>query len=352
MPVITHSRPSLGLPEFRSVWAVLQSHQLGAGPWVRRFERAFAAHLGLRGAVAVSSGTAALHLALLALGIRPGDEVLIPSFACVAVWQAVRVAGAVPRLVDVEPDTFNLCPVDLRRRVTPRSRAVIVTHAFGFPADVRAIGRVGVPLVEDCAQALGATDHGRPVGTVGRVAVCSFYATKMIATGEGGMLVSQDAAVLARARDLRAYHDKSPDRVRYNYRMSDLAAALGVAQLGRLPQFIARRRALAARYRRAWRGLPVAHPVVAPSTAPVFYRYVVRVREGRVDRVVAAAAARGVTCARPVPVPLHRAFGIAGYAGAEAAWCRAVSVPIYPALEEPEVGRVLAVMQAVLRRVA
>ncbi|HLE42853.1 MAG TPA: aminotransferase class I/II-fold pyridoxal phosphate-dependent enzyme, partial [Methylomirabilota bacterium] len=221
--------------------AAVASGQIAQGPRVAEFERAMAARLEARGGVAVSSGTAALHLALLALGVGPGDEVLVPSYACAALLHAVRAAGAVPRPVDVDPATFNLDPDAAKRASSARTRALIAVHAFGLPADLEPLRALGVPVVEDAAQALGARCGRRPVGGLGEVGVLSFYATKLMTTGEGGMLVSGDARLLAAARDLREYDEKPDDRPRFNYKLTDLAAALGLAQLARLDGFLARR---------------------------------------------------------------------------------------------------------------
>jgi dTDP-4-amino-4,6-dideoxygalactose transaminase len=327
---------------------VLGSGHVAQGPRVEAFEQAIAARLGVAGAVAVSSGTAALHLALLALGVGAGDDVLIPSFTCAALLHAVRAAGATPRPVDVDPATFNLDPDAARRAHTSRTRAVVAVHAFGLPADVAALGTLGLPVVEDAAQALGATYRGRPVGALGQVGVLSFYATKLMTTGEGGMLVSDDRQLLAAARDLREYDEKTEDRARFNYKTTDLAAALGLAQLGRLPGFLAARQALAARYRTALGHAPLAHPAVPDDRAHAYHRYVVK---GRVpaERWLPALEAAGVQARRPVFRPLHRYLGLPGFPGAEEAWARAVSLPIYPTLTPGELARVVAAVEAALR---
>src|SRR5579883_2046260 len=185
-----------------------------------------------------------------------GDEVLMPSYTCVAVTNAVRYVGATPALADIDPHTYNLDAGDARRRLTAATRAVIVPHMFGLPADMDPLTEWGIPVIEDCAQTLGATYRGRRVGGFGTVSICSFYATKLLTTGEGGMLLSDSDTLVRRARDLRDYDDRADATLRYNYKMTDFQAALGVSQLGRLPQFLARREALAARYEAALRGLP------------------------------------------------------------------------------------------------
>ncbi|MBI3003320.1 MAG: DegT/DnrJ/EryC1/StrS aminotransferase family protein, partial [candidate division NC10 bacterium] len=305
-PLIPHSRPSLGPAEVEAVAAVLRSGQVAQGPEVAAFEAEVAARMGLRGGAAVSSGTAALHLALLALKVGRGDAVLIPSYTCAALLQAVRLAGAEPVLADVNPESGNLDPAAARRARTPRCRVLVPVHSFGWPADVEALRDLGLPIIEDCAQALGATAAGRPVGSRGEAAVCSFYATKVIAAGEGGMVLSDRPELLAVARDLRAY-DEAPDpRLRFNYKMTDIQAALGRAQLGRLDDLLARRAAIAATYRKALAEAPVALPPEVPGR--IYHRFVVRV-PGGVEGQLDAFARRGIGCRRPVHTPLHRLLG-------------------------------------------
>jgi len=345
--VIPHSRPSLGEGEAEAVAAVLRSGYLAQGPEVAAFEAEVAARMGLRGGVAISSGTAALHLALLALPAGAGDGVVLPSYTCGALLHAVRLAGAEPILADVDPATGGLDPEAARRARTSRCRALILVHPFGWPADVEALRSLGVPIIEDCAQALGATAGARPVGSRGEAAVCSFYATKLIATGEGGMLLSDRPEVLTLARDLRSY-DEAPDaRLRFNYKMTDLQAAVGRVQLSRLTEFLARRTAIAAAYRRALADAPVALPPEVPGR--IYYRFVVRV-PGGAGAALEAFARQGIACRRPVHTPLHRLLGRDGFPGAEEAWRTSLSLPCSPALTDGEVSRVAEAARAVLGR--
>ncbi len=346
-PVIPHSRPSLGAAEAKAAAAVLRLGQVAQGPEVAAFEAEVAARMGLRGGVAVASGTAALHLALLALKVGPGDAVLLPSYTCAALLHAVRLAGAEPVLADVDPATGNLDPEAARRARTPHCRALILVHAFGLPADAEALRGLGLPIVEDCAQALGATAGGRPVGSRGEMAICSFYATKVIATGEGGMLLSDRPEVLAVARELRAY-DEAPDaRLRFNYKMTDLQAAVGRVQLGRLPELLGRRAAIAETYGKALDDAPVSLPAEVPGR--IYYRFVIRV-PGGAEAALQAFAGRGITCRRPVHTPLHRLLGKEGFPGAEEAWRTSLSLPCAPALTDGEVTRVAEAARAILGR--
>lgn len=337
---IPHSRPSVGEADLPGLADVLRSGVIAQGPQVAAFEQAIAELVGVTGGVATSSGTAALHLALLALHMREGDEVLLPTYACSALLHAIRAVKAVPRLVDCDPHTFNMDPEAARKACSARVKALIVIHSFGLPAEMDSLQALGLPLIEDGAQALGATYGGRPVGSLGDVAVFSFYATKLMTTGEGGMVLSNDEAALARARDLRAYDEKEDDTPRFNYKLTDLQAALGLAQLQRLPGFLARRAAIASGYRQRLQDLPLSLPFAPPDRERIYYRYVVsgpRPAEQYLDRLQAS----GVEARRPVFRPLHRYLGVDGFPGAEEAWAKAVSLPLYPALSDEEVERVV-----------
>lgn len=339
--LIPHSRPTLGAAEARSVMKVVQSGQLAQGPEVASFEDEMSDRTGVEGAVAVNSGTSALHLGLLALGIGPGDEVLVPSYVCRALLNAVRYTGGTARLVDVDPDSFNIDPDRVGKALTKRSRAVIVPHLFGLPAELRALRALGVPIIEDCAHAIGASYRGKPVGTFGIFSFCSFYATKLMTSGEGGMILSRSQKILDRVRSLREYDRKSSPALSFNYKMTDLQAAIGRVQLKRLPAFIARRKALAGRYNAALAGLPIQIPGVYPDRDHCYYRYVIRVKGG-LRPALERFRKRGISCERPVFRPLHHLTGQRGFPGTEHVFRRAISVPLYPSLSDREVERILS----------
>lgn len=338
---IPHSRPTLGDADVQAVASVLRSGFIAQGAKVVAFERGLAKTLGVRGGVAVSSGTAALHLALLALGVGVGDEVLLPTYACSALLHAVRAVSAVPRFVDSDPQSFNMDPEAARKACSPRAKALIVVHSFGLPAELDSLKELGLPLIEAGAQALGAAYGGRPVGSIGDAAVFSFYATKLITTGEGGMLLSNDERILAEGRDLREYDQKEDDRPRFNYKMTDLQAALGLAQLEQLRRFLERRKAIASRYRERLQALPLQLPLHPPDRVHVYYRYVVT-GPSPADHYLGRLEALGVEARRPVFRPLHHYLGVQGFPGAEEAWEKAVSLPLYPSLLDEEVERVAA----------
>ncbi len=346
--MVPHSRPWITAADIRAVARVLRSGRLAQGLEVARFEAEVGGRLGLPPGVAVSSGTAALHLALVGLGVGPGDEVILPSYVCVAPLHAVEYVGAVPRLADVDPATYNLDPADVRRRLTRRTRAIIVPHQFGLPAELEGLLGLGVPVIEDCAQAVGARYRDRPVGTLGAVSILSFYATKLLTTGEGGMLLSRDRRLLDRVRDRRDYDERPRHAVRYNYKLTDFQAALGRSQWRRLPAMLARRAAIAGRYRRAWADLPITLPAPAKGSSHAYHRFVIGVPTGAA-RLASRLAGLRVTARPPVYRPIHLTLGLEGFPGATQAYRHALSVPLYPALTSREEGTVIRALRQVLR---
>ena len=330
---------------------VLRSGQIAGGPAVAQFERGMAAYLGLPGAVAVTSGTVAIELALRALGVGSGDNIILPSYLCSAPWLAVQRVGAQARIVDIDPETYNLDPQKVRRARTSRTKAVIVPHLFGLPADLTALQSLDLPLIEDCAQTLGATEQGRSVGTVGILTVCSFYATKLLCTGEGGMVLSHDADLLERVRALREY-DQAPslDAASFNCKMTDLQGAMGLSQLNQLGTFLDQRAALAAVYRESLPAGTFSLPVVPHGRSHSYYRFVVRLPKGlqsadEFTAYLSRVARRGVQCRKPVFRPLHRYLEMTEYPASDEADRSAISLPIYPSLTEAEVRQVSQILQ-------
>ena len=263
--------------DVRAVLDCLESGWLTMGPRTQAFEDALERYVGAGNAVTVSSGTAALHLACLAAGVGPGDEVIVPSFTFVASASAARYAGAEPVLCDVRgPQDFNIDPGDVARRITPRTRAVVAVHFCGYPADVNALRALcdehGLTLIEDCAQAIGARidDAGRQVGTVGELGAFSFFSKKQLCVGEGGMVTTADEALAERVRLLRSHaltsstwdrhHEHAPAYdvvdVGFNYRLDEPRAALGLSRLARLRDSIAARRATVRAYRERLADVP------------------------------------------------------------------------------------------------
>ena len=347
-PFIPHSRPSLGETEAKAVAEVVRGGWIAQGRQVAAFEQAMAKVTGQAQGVAVSSGTAALYLALTAIGIGSGDEVVIPSYVCTALWHAVRLTGSKPVLVDIEPVTYQPSPQAVAGALTRRTKAVIVPHMFGLPADIETLKSHGIPVIEDCAQTLGGTARGTPVGSAGNLAICSFYATKLLTAGEGGMILGRDESLMSRVRALRQYDEPDAPDQAFNYKMTDIQAALGLCQVARLESFLARRRTIAARYHEAVRQAGLTPPLVPAGLEHGYFRYVVRMPHPVGPALDRAARTLGIGCRRPVDPPIHRYLGLSGFPETDAAWERALSIPLYPALTDHEVDRVIGALPAIL----
>ena len=348
--MIPIARPQMGEEEKQRVWDAMASGMLAQGPRVAEFEERFAAMVGVPHAVATSSGTTALHLALLGYGIGPGHEVITVPFTFFASATSVLHTGARPVLVDVREDDFTI-DVDLvEAAITPRTRAVMPVSLYGQPADMPAIEAVaerhGLAVVEDAAQAHGAAIGDRCSGSWGAGAF-SFYPTKNMTTGEGGMVTTADAELAGRMRLLREHGMKvryHHDIVGYNFRMTDLAAAIGLAQLPKLAGFNERRRAIAARYDAELRG--VVTPVVRPGVTHVYHQYTIRVA-GR-DAFAERLKERGVGSAIYYPIPVHRqkpflalGHGDERYPVTERLTEQVLSIPVHPSLTDGEVATVI-----------
>lgn len=346
--MIPHSRPSIAEKDIQGVINVLQSGNLVQGEQVVHFEEELASFVGVHSAVAVSSGTAALHLALLTLDIKSGDEVIIPSFVCTALLNAVRYVDAKPVLADIDEYHFNMDAEDVRRRLTPRTRAIIVPHLFGQAADLDKLITLGVPIIEDCAQSLGSLYRGKMTGSFGILSVFSFYATKLMATGEGGMVASDNPALVERIRDLRDYDEKDDDRLRYNYKMTDIQATLGRTQLRQLPGFLEKRRAIAGRYDRKLQEMGLEIPRQQGDRTHIYFRYVIRHNQS--ESIIRALNALDIACRRPIHKPLHHHLGFNDLPITENIWREALSIPIYPALNEAEISKIVSSLNTLCKK--
>lgn len=288
------------------------------GAFVKRFESEFSAYIGVSGAISVSNGTTALHLALAALGLGPGDEVIVPDLTFAATINAVLYVGATPVLADVTRDTWAVDPVELNKLITPRTKAIIPVHLYGQPAEMKEIKAIAekhnLLIIEDAAEALGSLYHGAHVGSFGDAAIFSFYGNKLITTGEGGMVVFKDHVVAARARKLRD-HGMEPNRrywhtaLGFNYRLTNLQAAIGVAQLEQIEKFIARKIEIAESYRKILSPIEmIRQPFVRQNIRNVYWLYsiVLEAKGSRInrDKLIAQLLTKGIET-RPLFYPLH-----------------------------------------------
>lgn len=345
--------PDVGAEELAAVAEVLESGMLTMGAKVPELEELVAAACGVPHAVAVSSGTAALHLAVLALGIGPGDEVVVPAYTFPATANAVELCGAKAVLCDVDPGTFNLDLARLPAALSPRTKAVLAVHLFGRPLDWDALAELvpdGVALVEDAAGALGASYGGRPCGSLGILGCLSFHPRKIVTTGEGGAVTSADAELADAVRRLR--HHGIATRGEFdipqpglNYRLADILCAVGIPQLRRLEELHAARSRVAAGYTERLCGL-VATPDAEPGDRHGWQAYVVSL--DRRDEALAALRAQGIE-AQIGTYALHRlsAYRDQGaFPGADAAFERALALPFHTKLTDADLDRVAAALAA------
>lgn len=337
------SKPYIGDEEKQAVMEVLESGMLAQGPRVAELEGHFAEVCGTRNAVATSSGTTALHMALLAHGIGPGDEVITTPFTFIASVNSILFVGASPVFVDIEEDTFNIDPALVQAALTPRTKAVMPVHLYGQPCDMDAIMSIaqehGLIVIEDSAQAIGATYRGKPAGSFG-TGVFSLYATKNVMSGEGGMITTDDEAVAEYCRMVRNHGMKRRyyhEMLGYNYRMSDLHAAIGLAQMDRFEEMTQKRRENAAYLSANINS--VITPKVGPDVEHVWHQYTVRVDRGRDrDTAVIQLNEAGVGTGIFYPVPVHKQGYMRDIVGdihlpvAEQMAMEVISLPVHPHL--------------------
>jgi perosamine synthetase len=376
-PVLPYGRQWIDETDIAAVAEVLRSDWLTTGPAVPRFEEAVSKFVGARYGVAVSSGTAALHTAMYAAGIGPGDEVIVPPITFAATANAVVFQGGTPVFADVDADTLLLDAVAVEARITPRTKAIVAVDYAGQPCDYDALGalatRHGLVLVADACHSLGGTYRGRPVGTLADLTVFSFHPVKHITTGEGGMVATDDPAMAGRMRRFRNHGIGTDHQQRsqagswfyemedlgYNYRLSDIQCALGTSQLRKLPDWTRRRQEIASRYDAAFQGSGSWQPLGArPEIGHARHLYVMKVAPD-MDRNTAFQALReegiGVNV-HYIPVHLHpfyrRKFGTGPglCPRAEQAYPRILSLPIYPRMGEEDVDRVIEAARRVAGR--
>jgi len=344
--IIPHSRPLLSDSDIKAVISVLKAGQLSQGQKVREFEKKLSSFIGKKEAVAVSSGSAALHLALLALDIKKSDEVIIPSFVCSAVLNSVNYTGATPVLVDIDPLTFNMSVEATKRAVTRKTKAIILPHMFGCPAEIDKLSELGISVIEDCAQSIGANFKGQRAGSFGLLSVFSFYATKVIAAAEGGMVLSDSEDLISRIKDLREYDNKDDYILRYNYKMTDIQATLGLSQLSFLEKFIERRREIAARYFQEFKNCDFILPVWKEGNDHIYYRFVIKTK-GTSSEYIEKFHQKKVMCRRPVYIPLHIYLNLPGFPHTQEVWHKTISIPLYPSLREDEIEKIIAAVKEI-----
>jgi perosamine synthetase len=363
--------------DIEAVVKVLRSDFLTMGPTIPAFEQAVAEYVGAEYAVAVNSGTAALHASTHAARIGPGDEVIVPILTFAASSNCVIYQGGTPVFADVLPDTLNIDPADVERKITPRTKAIVAVDYTGMPCDYRSLRvlaeKYKLLIIEDAAHALGARYQGHSVGSINELTTFSFHPVKHITTGEGGMIVTDDKEMATRMRNFRSQGVDLDFRARtekiswiyevvdlgYNYRLSDLGAALGLRQMGKLNAWLARRREIAKRYLEAFADLPeIVPPVSQDGCESAWHLYLLRLNlkflsVGRAD-VFKALYAEGLGVnVHYIPVPWHPYYQRLGYRKGEwpvgeEAYEQIISIPIFPAMTDEDVEQVITAVKKVI----
>jgi perosamine synthetase len=369
LPLIPITKPELGEEEAQAAAHAIRTGWIAQGPLVAEFERAVAERLGVAHVVMTSNCTTSLHLALLCAGIGPGDAVIVPSFTFIATANAVLHAGGTPVFVDIDPRTYNIDPAKIEAAITPHTKAIIPVDQIGLAADLDAVGEIAerhnLKVIEDAAPALGATYRGKPVGAISPITCFSFHPRKSITSGEGGAIATNDADVAARARVLRSHGASVSDLARhsastviieayeelgYNYRMTDIQAAVGIEQLKKLDNIMARRGRLAERYNTLLANIDGITPPYAPEEAPHTYQsYCVRLdpertvaRDMVMERMLelGIATRRGVMAIHEEPYYVNR-FGHISLPETEAATRNTLLLPLFASMTEAEQDRVI-----------
>jgi len=372
-PTIPLSSPDVTEAEIEAVAETLRSPQLSLGPRLTEFEATFTHLTGVAHAVAVSSGTAGLHLAMLALGIGVGDEVIVPSFTFIAAANAIRYVGATPVFVDIDGLTLNLSPVAVGRAINPRTRAIVAVHTFGVPANMPALvtlaRRHNLALIEDACEALGATIDSQPIGSFGDIAVFAFYPNKQITTGEGGMVVTRNSDIATQMRSLRNQGRASTDswlqhtEIGYNYRLSEIACTLGIGQMHRLAAILDRREEIASAYRQHLSAedrltLPI-HELSGRRIS--WFVYVVRLADGFTarhrDQVIRELEQAGIDCARYfAPIHLQPAYAdfpvAANLPLTESVASRTIALPFFNRINDSQIIAVCETLKLAIRRIS
>ena len=349
--MIRHSKPSVVEEKkmIKILMDIFSTRQFSEGKYTTLFEKNLCEVFGMEHAIVVSSGTAALHLALLSLGIGKGMDVIIPAFCCSAVLNAVLYTGARPVIVDVNPDEFNISYEEVKKNITKKTKAVIIPHMFGYPAkDTQEIVKLGIPVIEDTAQSIGAKIDGALVGSFGKLNILSFYATKMLTTfGEGGAVLTNDEKLYKKIMDLKSYDKKEKFCLRFNYKITEIQSAMGLLQLKNLETFIIKRKKIYEIYKnrlKNCKSIRIYEP--KDNIYPVYYRFIIQFeKEVDLDKIIKKFMDYKIEVARPVFIPLDKYYyGKFVCKNSERFYKTTISIPIYPELSKKEVQKILNVV--------
>lgn len=354
--MIPIAKPFIGEEEIQAVSKVMRSGMIASGEEVTLFEKEFAEFCGTKEAIATNNGTTALHTGLLVCGIRPGDEVIVPSFTFIATATSVSMCGAHPVMVDISEDSFGISPDAIIEAITPKTKAVMGVHLFGHPCNIPAIMDIceehQLFFIEDCAQAHGATYSGKQVGSFGSLGCFSFYPTKNMTTGEGGIITTNDSSLAAHARKLINHGQEKKylhTEIGYNYRMTNICAAIGRVQLKKIDSINSARMGNAAYYSKNLCHSDIITPQTLNQCSHVFHQYVIRVKDGKRDDLASWLLKHDIGSAVHYPVPVHEQPVFSGLSNPPCPVSsrlaqEVLSLPVYPGLSEDELNYICNVI--------
>lgn len=332
--VIFHSQPTIDADDIASVTEVLQSKHLEDGKVVRDLEEFATKYFKKEYAIAVASGFSAIHLALIALGINKNDEVILPSYSCSALLNPILLLGGKPIIVDVEKNSFNLSLSTIESHITKNTKAIIVPHIFGFPAKIDELQTLNIPIIEDCAQAIGGEYKNQKLGTIGHLGVLSFYASKMITSGDGGLIITDNPDYQKTIQNYRYYgHKRMHNFVAYNYHLTNLPAALALSQFKKLESFVFKRKQIAIIYDNYFKENPNIRIDFTNKEDACYYRYPVMLNT-ELEIVKSKMEQKGIQCGYGVLEGLHQRINLksSNFPNTESNLKTILSLPIYPTL--------------------
>jgi perosamine synthetase len=354
--MIPHSKPTITEKKviLENIKKILNAEYLSENIFVEKFEQKVCRFFETKYAIAVSSGTSALHLALLALGVDENSEVIIPSFTCAALLNAILYIRAKPVIVDVDLDDFNIDFKEVKKYISKKTKAIIVPHMFGYPAkNIKEIIELGIPVIEDTTQSIGAKIDGEMVGKFGIINILSFYATKMITTfGEGGIILTNNKKIYSIIKDLKEYDKKRKFKLRYNYKLSEVQAIMGLQQIEKIEYFVNKRRKLFEYYKnrlKNCKNIKIFEPL--RNTEPVFYRFIIQITgKENIDEIIANYKKFDIEVAKPIFLPLDKYYyGKFICKNSELLYNTTLSLPIYPSLNEKEVNYISKITKKILK---
>ncbi|MBP9716663.1 MAG: DegT/DnrJ/EryC1/StrS family aminotransferase [Candidatus Levybacteria bacterium] len=351
MNIIKHNKPLLGKDELNAVDEVIRSEWIIADSQVKKFEKSIASMNKFKYAVALNSGTAAIHLALLSLGVKKSDEVILSAFTVADPLNAINYTGAKTVLVDVEKNSCDIDVEQIKRKITNKTKAIIVPHMLGSFAKIEELENLGIPIINDCAQSIGGIYKGKPIGSYGDLTIFSFYATKLITTGQGGMVLTNNKRRAKFMRDTIDYNGRTNYKVRFNYPMTDLSAAVGNVQLKKLDSFIKRRREIGLRYQNTIKDKNISFFPNSKDDYSNYYRFVLKFtsRKKRDDAKKLFIKNR-ITAIIPIK-EYELLYNCVSenkkdYPNSLEMANTCLSIPIYPALKEEEIKRIVEVLES------